>query len=91
MSYGCANLIQYLKKYYQRGQKRNIDTSRLVFADKVPMDVHLARYKLADLFLDTFNFNAHTTLPRRFGLVFLLLKQGEVSQKSGSSLLNAMA
>ena len=25
------------------------------------MDEHLARYALADIFLDTFNFNAHTT------------------------------
>ena len=49
------------KNIIKEAKKRNIDTSRLVFADKVPMDVHLARYKLADLFLDTFNFNAHTT------------------------------
>ena len=42
-------------------QKRNIDPSRLVFADKVPMDEHLARQRLADLFVDTFAFNAHTT------------------------------
>jgi protein O-GlcNAc transferase len=25
------------------------------------MEEHLARHKLADLFVDTFNFNAHTT------------------------------
>ena len=25
------------------------------------MEEHLARYALADIFLDTFNFNAHTT------------------------------
>jgi len=42
-------------------QKCKIDPSRLVFADKVPIDEHLARQKLADLFVDTFSFNAHTT------------------------------
>ena len=33
----------------------------MVFADKLPVAEHLGRLKLADLFLDTFNFNAHTT------------------------------
>ena len=42
-------------------QKRKVDPMRLVFADKVPMDEHLARQRLADLFVDTFAFNAHTT------------------------------
>ena len=42
-------------------QKRNVDLSRLVFADNVPMDEHLARQRFADLFVDTFAFNAHTT------------------------------
>ncbi|MDA9369848.1 tetratricopeptide repeat protein [Amylibacter sp.] len=42
-------------------RKRNVDPSRLVFADKMPMDEHLARQRLADLFVDTFSFNAHTT------------------------------
>ena len=40
---------------------RGIDPSRLIFADKLPLDEYLGRLKLADLFLDTFNFNAHTT------------------------------
>jgi predicted O-linked N-acetylglucosamine transferase (SPINDLY family) len=45
----------------KEAQKRNVDPSRLVFAGKVPMDEHLARQRLADLFVDTFVFNAHTT------------------------------
>ena len=40
---------------------RGIDPSRLVFADRQPHSVHLARHKHADLFIDTFNYNAHTT------------------------------
>lgn len=41
--------------------KRGIDSGRLVFAGKMDSETHLARHRLADLFLDTFNVNAHTT------------------------------
>ena len=34
---------------------------RLIFADKKPNPDHLARYPLADLFLDTLPYGAHTT------------------------------
>ena len=49
------------KNIIKAAQKRNIDPSRLVFAQRLPMDEHLSRHKLADLFIDTFAFNAHTT------------------------------
>jgi protein O-GlcNAc transferase len=40
---------------------RGIDPARLVFAPKVAPPLHLARHRLADLFLDTLPYNAHTT------------------------------
>ncbi|HKB95819.1 MAG TPA: tetratricopeptide repeat protein, partial [Rhizomicrobium sp.] len=40
---------------------RDVSPSRLVFAEDVPADVHLARHALADLFLDTVPYNAHAT------------------------------
>jgi predicted O-linked N-acetylglucosamine transferase (SPINDLY family) len=40
---------------------RGIDANRLIFAPKLPPDQHLARHQLADLFLDTLPYNAHTT------------------------------
>jgi predicted O-linked N-acetylglucosamine transferase (SPINDLY family) len=40
---------------------RGIDPARLVFADRTPLEDHLARHRLADLFLDTLPYNAHTT------------------------------
>src|SRR5262249_39254021 len=40
---------------------RGIDPARLVFAEKQPLADHLARHRLADLFLDTLPYNAHTT------------------------------
>jgi predicted O-linked N-acetylglucosamine transferase (SPINDLY family) len=38
-----------------------IDRSRLVFAPRVSPEDYLARYQIADLFLDSFPFNAGTT------------------------------
>jgi len=45
----------------REAEKRRVDPSRLVFADRAPLAVHLARHRCADLFLDTFKVNAHTT------------------------------
>ena len=42
-------------------QKLGVENDRIIFADLLTHSDHLARYKLADLFLDTFNYNAHTT------------------------------
>jgi protein O-GlcNAc transferase len=41
--------------------KRGVSADRLVFAPKMPLSDHLARYRYADLFLDTLPCNAHTT------------------------------
>lgn len=40
---------------------RGVDPERLVFAGRIANDAHLARYRLADLFLDTAPYGAHTT------------------------------
>jgi protein O-GlcNAc transferase len=39
---------------------RGVDPSRLVFAPKMEISKHLARHRLADLFLDNLPVNAHT-------------------------------
>ena len=41
--------------------KFGLDNARLYFAEKIPSEEHLKRIQNADLFLDTFNYNAHTT------------------------------
>lgn len=41
--------------------RRGVDPNRLVFAPRMRNDEHLARHQLADLFMDTFPCNAHTT------------------------------
>ena len=40
---------------------RGISRTRLVFSPRVPKARHLARLRHADLFLDTWGYNAHTT------------------------------
>lgn len=40
---------------------RGVDPERLIFARRSELADHLARHRLADLFLDTLIYNAHTT------------------------------
>jgi len=40
---------------------RGIAPERLIFAQRTNLDAHLARHRLADLFLDTLPYNAHTS------------------------------
>ena len=58
----------------------------------MPISEHLARHKMADLFIDTFPCNAHTTCSDALwsGLpVITLMGQSFASRVSGS-LLNAV-
>jgi len=43
-------------------QSRAIDPARVVFAPRLPNAEHLARYRQADLALDTFPYTSHTTM-----------------------------
>lgn len=45
----------------REAQTRGIDPARLVFAQGTDLPLHLARQRLADLFLDTLPYNAHST------------------------------
>jgi protein O-GlcNAc transferase len=45
----------------QEAERRGIEPDRLVFASRVGLDEYLARLRVADLFLDTLPYNAHTT------------------------------
>jgi protein O-GlcNAc transferase len=76
----------------KEAEKRGISGDRLVFAEKLPQGEHLARQRLADLFLDTFNYNAHTTASDALwaGLpVVTKLGKGFAARVAGS-LLNAI-
>jgi predicted O-linked N-acetylglucosamine transferase (SPINDLY family) len=72
--------------------RRGIAPDRLVFADPVALPKHLARQRLADLFLDTLPCNAHTTASDALWAgVPLLTQAGEAfAGRVAASLLMAV-
>ncbi len=73
-------------------QRRGIDLSRLVFAGRLPPAEHLARHRLADLFLDTLPYSAHTTASDALwaGLPVLTCKGEAFAGRVATSLLHAV-
>jgi protein O-GlcNAc transferase len=49
------------RRLQHAAQAAGVDPARLIFAARVAPAEHLARHRLADLFLDTLPYNAHTT------------------------------
>ncbi len=45
----------------EEARKRGIDPARVIFTKRIGMAEHLARQRLANLFLDTFHYNGHST------------------------------
>src|SRR5258705_228882 len=76
----------------REAQARGVDPNRLVFARYAnnPED-HLARLTLADVFLDTLPYNAHSTASDALwaGLPVLTCPGGSFAGRVGASLLNA--
>ena len=73
--------------------KRGIGSSRVIFAPRVElMADHLARINLADLFLDTYPYNAHTTTvdSLKAGVPALTLMGESFAGRVAASLLNAV-
>jgi protein O-GlcNAc transferase len=71
---------------------RGIDAERLIFAPFIPLADHLARIRLADLFLDTLPYNAHTTASDALwaGVPVLTQIGKTFAGRVGASLLNAI-
>ena len=72
--------------------QRGIDPARLVFAEHQPLAEHLARHRLADLFLDTLPYNAHTTASDALwaGLPVVTCCGKSFAGRVATSLLNAV-
>ncbi len=70
--------------------KHGIDPNRLIFAERVSLSDYLGRLRLADIFLDTFPYNAGTTASDalRMGVPLITLSGNSyVSRMAGSLLL----
>ena len=71
---------------------RGIVPERLIFASRLPLPEHLARHRLADLFLDTLPYNAHTTASDALwaGLPVLTCAGNTFAGRVAGSLLRAV-
>jgi len=81
------------KENLQReAETRGVAADRLIFAPRVPIADHLARHQLADLFLDTLPYNAHTTASDALwmGLPLLTCTGQTFASRVAGSLLHAL-
>jgi protein O-GlcNAc transferase len=79
------NLLKEVKKY-------GVDSERIIFASPLAKEQHLARLKLADLFLDSFYHTAHTTAIDALWVDLpLVTRYGQnIAQRGASSILIAL-
>lgn len=75
----------------KEARDHGIAPERLIFADPLPPAEHLARLRQADLFLDCFAYNAHTTASDALwaGLPVLTTPGRSFSARVAASLLDA--
>ena len=78
--------------FRRMAEQSGVDAKRLVFASRLPLADHLARQRSADLFLDTFPCNAHTTASDALwvGLPLLTCMGEAFASRVAASLLNAI-
>jgi predicted O-linked N-acetylglucosamine transferase (SPINDLY family) len=76
----------------KEAETRGIAPERLIFAPRVSEEDHLARHRLADLFLDTLYYNAHTTASDALwtGLPLVTCVGSTFAGRVAASLLNAI-
>ena len=86
-----SNLLME-KNLKKEAEKRGVDQKRLTFAKKISLDQHLARHSLGNIFLDTFNYNAHTTASDALwaGMPLITLAGKSFSSRVSSSLLESI-
>jgi predicted O-linked N-acetylglucosamine transferase (SPINDLY family) len=78
------------KNLKKEAEKRGVSSTRLIFSKRIDLrPEYLARQRLADLFLDTFPYNAHSTSCDALfmGLPVLTLIGNSFQSRIGASLL----
>ena len=75
-------------KFY--AESKGLDPERIVFAEYLSESEHLVRLKFADLFLDTFPYNAHTTASDaiRMGVPIVTIKGKSFASRVAASILH---
>jgi len=87
-----ADNLDFEKNLLSQFEKSGVDCSRIIFCRQVELNEHLARFKYADLFLDTFPYCAHTTANEclQQDLPLLALCGESFASRVSGSLLNAI-
>ena len=83
----------YMEKNLKKeAQKRDVDPDRIIFAPKLPKTQHLERLALADLALDSFTYNGHTTTSDCLwvGVPVVTLKGNHFASRVSASLLSTI-
>lgn len=82
---------QVEKNFRREAEVRGVTSSRLIFSDRLPYEDYLARFRLADLFLDTFPYNGGATSSDALwaGLPVQTLAGQSYVSRMGRSLLTA--
>jgi predicted O-linked N-acetylglucosamine transferase (SPINDLY family) len=80
------------KNLRMEASQRGISPERLIFAQRMTLPEHLARHRLADVFIDTFPCNAHTTASDALwaGLPVVTLMGNAFAGRVAASLLRAV-
>jgi len=80
-----ANLRNYMNR-------RGVDSKRVIFCPRVSYEEHIDRQQMADLGIDTFPVNGHTTTSEQLwgGLPVLTVKGTNFASRVTESLLNAI-
>jgi protein O-GlcNAc transferase len=96
----CPGSVLWLRDYNpyamrnlrREAEARGVAPERLVFAPRSAADAHLARHRLADLYLDTLPYNAFTTASDALwaGLPVLTCLGNTFAGRVGASLLNTI-
>ena len=86
---GNATTTSNLRK---EAAARGVDPERLIFAKRLPLAEHMARHRLADLFVDTLPYNAHTTASDALwvGVPVVTCVGDTFPSRVAASLLNAI-
>jgi len=87
-----ADTVWCEQNFAKEAERLGISRERLIFASRAAPPDYLARYQLADLFLDTYPFNAGTTANDALwmGLPLLTLSGKSFVSRMAGSLLTAL-
>lgn len=77
----------------KEAERRKVDKNRIIFAEGIEnINDHIQRLKLADIFLDTFPYNSHSTIYDylRANLPMIIMEGNSFPSRVGSSIYSSL-